>query len=457
MNNQTNNQMSKQKKKNWSVILLMAIGILFVTIAGSIFVSNTWKLMTETAKEICLSAVTIGIFFGSFFAMKNEKLAITGKALYYLGVLTSAFTSYMLVSIFDDSFQMSDYRTNCIKFSISVLLMMVEMAFIYFKQRNAFDVFIAYLLFGSMIISGALGLSFTYEAVLIIFSVEALLLSINQVLVANTAHAKKSSKVRSTILYLITMVTTSLGLFLDDLIQAWGEGEFGYVSLISFLLLAATMIGLAKNANTLSKILANVWTFVFLMSLSVDLHCNLTAIPNYYNAEVNFLLTVAFIILTRVIWHNKESQNNTVDSITYIIACLSGLSLLSHNVSSEELACVLTLGIVSILVLIWSSIINDKKYQILSGTILGLMAIYLTRSFWLSVAWWVYLLIAGIICIVIAVIKEKKSTEEDEYIQNFVAEVVDINDTDDNSSACSFGNIGNNANDLDFVNNKNND
>ena len=60
-----------------------------------------------------------------------------------------------------------------------------------------------------------------------------------------------------------------------------------------------------------------------------------------------------------------------------------------------------------------SSLKNNQKYQVLSGICLTLLTLYTTRTFWLSVAWWVYLLIAGIVCILIAILREKRNHDDD--------------------------------------------
>ena len=72
-------------KKLFSAVLL-AVGTLFVVIAGGIFVSTTWQYLPEPVKKHCLAVVTAGCFAGSYLAEKKWNLRKTAFSLYYLGV-----------------------------------------------------------------------------------------------------------------------------------------------------------------------------------------------------------------------------------------------------------------------------------------------------------------------------------------------------------------------------------
>lgn len=418
--------MEKRKSKNWSVIILMAIGILFVTVAGSIFVSNAWKLMTEEAKEVCLAAVTMGIFAASHIIRKKDGMAITGKALYYLGVVATGFTSYMMLGLLETGIAEYAAHVNAVKVAIVTLLMMTELIIIYARERMPFDVMISFFMFGLFSASLCTGFELGLFAFLLIGGIETLLLSINEAIIHTKENVKRSSKVCSTIMFWMMMYVETSGLFISDLAELFSESGLGRITVIAGLLFAATAVQLVIKRNAFSRVIANVWSAVLMLNLLVDVYINTDIIPNYYIPEFICIVIFTFVVLTRAIWRDVKKAGYSLDIFTFVISCICGLSLLCHNIESENLACVLTLGIMSFIILIWASIRNNRKYQILSGIILGLMAIYLTRAFWLSIAWWVYLLVAGIICIVIAVIKEKNSNDENEIIENMKASVEDV-------------------------------
>ena len=70
---------------------------------------------------------------------------------------------------------------------------------------------------------------------------------------------------------------------------------------------------------------------------------------------------------------------------------------------------VLILGLTGIVMLIVASLQNNKKYVVASSVTLVLLVLYLTREFWLSIAWWVYLFVAGVILVILAIKKAKEA------------------------------------------------
>lgn len=438
---------NKKESKNWSVILLMAIGVLFVTIAGCIFVSNTWKIMTDEAKEISLAAITIGIFIGSFILRKNDAFKITGKALYYLGVAASAFSTYMILGNFN--YEIEDFaEVKAFKFFISTLVMLAEIAHIYFNDKKIIDLIFSYIISNITAFSFIGCFSLSLENAILIFAIETLFLSINYFIINRNADIKDSSITVSLILYSITVISLSKIFALYCFSAIFSDYDFGYISLTAVIILASSFIILSGKKCIYNQILTTLITLVSLVEICNDIKMNLEIIPDYYSPEFSTIFVIAFIVLVNLIWYDNKKKSSFLNIVTYIIACINGLVLLSHNVQVEELACVLTLGIIALSVLLWSIFINDKKYQILSGIILGLMAIYLTRAFWLSIAWWVYLLIVGIICITIAIIKEKNIFNNNTAIKNMTVEIVDIN-------AVEETNLPTDKTELDFLSNNN--
>lgn len=62
-------------------------------------------------------------------------------------------------------------------------------------------------------------------------------------------------------------------------------------------------------------------------------------------------------------------------------------------------------------VFVWALARRCRKWVWMAGGILILVALYMTKEFWLSISWWVYLLAAGIGLIVFAAVNEKKKRE----------------------------------------------
>ena len=127
---------------------------------------------------------------------------------------------------------------------------------------------------------------------------------------------------------------------------------------------------------------------------------------DYFAVEVGSLLLGAGIVLLGIIWYDKK---NGIRVFQFGFTCMTLLVLLIHNIMVEELACLMFLGIAGIVMLVLAAIKNHKEYVIASSATLSLLALYLTREFWLSIEWWVYLFVAGVVLVGIAIKKEKEA------------------------------------------------
>ena len=67
-----------------------------------------------------------------------------------------------------------------------------------------------------------------------------------------------------------------------------------------------------------------------------------------------------------------------------------------------------TLGIISVLLIILGLLLKYKSFTYVGYVSLILVIIIQTIYLWSSMPWWVYLLLAGIVLVVLAAIKESK-------------------------------------------------
>lgn len=129
-------------------------------------------------------------------------------------------------------------------------------------------------------------------------------------------------------------------------------------------------------------------------------------LPARLEAELDGVLAGMGIVLLKHIWYDSTKS---VRVIQLVLTCMTMAALLLHNLFWGELGCVLILGLVSGIMLIVASKKNHKGYAILAAVTLIIMVLYLTRQFWLSIAWWVYLFVAGVVLIRLAIKKEKEA------------------------------------------------
>jgi len=110
------------------------------------------------------------------------------------------------------------------------------------------------------------------------------------------------------------------------------------------------------------------------------------------------------IVLFGIIWYHKCK---TVRMLQFVGLCTELAFLLFYNINMESLPNILFLGIASFLCLLVSAGLKFKNYTIAFALTLVLIVLYLTKAVWMSIAWWVYLFIAGMVLVFFAIRREK--------------------------------------------------
>lgn len=161
--------------------------------------------------------------------------------------------------------------------------------------------------------------------------------------------------------------------------------------------------------NTTGKMLFK--TFALMSGQVLAYICTNTLIPIDYYVEWGCLIWAAGVFMVRVIWENNSRGMRTLQ---FICICVI-MSVMLINAMCNSLSGVgnaLILGITGVGMLVIASIVNSRRYEVLSSVTLVVLVFYLTRSFWFSIAWWVYLFAAGVALVFLAIKKEKASKEK---------------------------------------------
>jgi|GEM_PF-5410834 len=146
-------------------------------------------------------------------------------------------------------------------------------------------------------------------------------------------------------------------------------------------------------------------------------------VPELYLSEWYMMpLVLLAFTLYKWIWKNHESVMSWVFCLTVAICLLwQGIDA----ILSKELFDVIVLGLLSLFILLVSFWKKRKRWFLLSGIILIMLAVYLSREFWLSIAWWIYLLATGVILIILASFNEyykKKGEKSNSKIKRLMQE-----------------------------------
>jgi len=145
-------------------------------------------------------------------------------------------------------------------------------------------------------------------------------------------------------------------------------------------------------------------------------------IPEVIKNEVNLIPIVLFCFAFSFIWQDKKKM---ADIVCFSIAVSSIAFLLINAMLHELLIDALLLAVAVLIMVIASFMIKRKKWFILSLSVLLFLTVYMSRSFWLSLEWWVYLLSTGIILIATASINEiqkQKGTPLKSKMSRFMSE-----------------------------------
>ncbi|MBO4749283.1 MAG: hypothetical protein J5546_03120 [Lachnospiraceae bacterium] len=110
------------------------------------------------------------------------------------------------------------------------------------------------------------------------------------------------------------------------------------------------------------------------------------------------------IVLLGIIWYDIFEK---IRSLQFVGTCLLLATLIIRNLQEPSVPNVLFLGIGTLVMLIVATLAKKKNYAIASAVALILVVLYLTRAFWLSIEWWVYLFVAGVGLVIFAIKKEK--------------------------------------------------
>jgi len=136
--------------------------------------------------------------------------------------------------------------------------------------------------------------------------------------------------------------------------------------------------------------------------------CTNSLVPADYRVEWGCFLLAACVFLIGVIWKNGGSGMRLLQ---FICACVILSVMLIHTMINAGVGNALILGMTGVGMLIVAAVFNSRRYVVLSAAVLIIMVFYLTRSFWFSVAWWVYLFAAGVVLVFLAMKKEKASKQ----------------------------------------------
>ncbi len=505
-----------KKNNNQISMVLMVVGVIFILISGSIFVTTAWQHLSENTKRVILIAIVAGLYTVSWKLREKGILSKTEHALYYLatagtGFITVSFLGgwHMINGYFASGSTIGTFN-NADRALWGFLAASVGIAYRFIKEKKVWDFGILTFIFINMFalvfeanvdnLAGIIPLT----GLVLLATVQyrdtegtgyriaqsfGLLLADFYLVYELCVHFAEIINVDSVMwwAYMLLIIPVILMVVLERTELVWSVivinwfmvlvqfmsgiddwnsythiyelAPFASTTAIAFLIMwlrgkgehyknFAIIHGLMVATQLVTFVLAKTgwissldWDVllyagmgVFLMvafipalidSVLVNdtakhimktltlLFAELAAFclapitaPEDFAVEFISVFFGAGIVVLGKIWYDRA---NGIRVAQFVLTCLTLFTLLVHNICVEELVNLMFLGVAGIIMLIVAAMNNHKEYVIASSTTLSLLALYITRDFWLSIEWWVYLLVAGIALVAIAIKKEKEA------------------------------------------------
>ena len=508
-----------ERKKNQISTLLLIVGVIFILIAGSIFVTTAWQHLSETGKRVILTGIVIGLYVASAKLREKGILTKTEHALYYLATAGTGFITVLIlggwntVNGYLDTVGTNGLMNNADRAMWGLLAASVSIAYRYFKEKKIWDFGILTFIFINMFflvfdanINDMAGVLPLIGIVLLItskyldtqnvgyriaqsigfivinyFFLGELYNTMDEVMdfsdIADfwwffaalfvdlilMVVLKRKELIYAAVTTNWFLVTLQLFCGLDEwhhdnhfiyeiipyatataisFLIMWykdREDKYKYFAIMHGLMAALEVIMffvsktewyddlgwdmlniaamcmcimIAFVFEMVDCVLVNdiakriMKTFALFFMVVSTLFLSPVIAPKDFEIEIMSLFFGTGIVLLGMIWYDKI---NGIRNVQFVLTCVTLVVLLFHNIEVEELANLMFLGITGIIMLVAASIKNHREYVIASSVTLSLLAIYLTRQFWLSIAWWVYLFVAGVILVGIAIKKEREA------------------------------------------------
>ncbi|SEL38226.1 hypothetical protein [Ruminococcus albus] len=122
-----------------------------------------------------------------------------------------------------------------------------------------------------------------------------------------------------------------------------------------------------------------------------------------FTAKVMLLIIVAFGMAVKKIWKDDKKLSSEFSQAVYMAAFLL---LIMDGLMNQSLTNSLIVLCTSLVLLIFSFVKKTRRWFLVSAAALLGLTLYITGDFLSAVAWWAYLLLAGVLLITVAAVTE---------------------------------------------------
>ena len=119
--------------------------------------------------------------------------------------------------------------------------------------------------------------------------------------------------------------------------------------------------------------------------------------------KIILVIIVLFGLAVKKIWADDKKVSSEFSQTVFMAAFLL---LIADGLMNQSLLNSLVVLSVSLVLLIYSFVRKTRRWFLVSAVALLGLTLYITGDFLAAVAWWAYLLLAGIVLIVVAAVTE---------------------------------------------------
>ncbi len=171
------------------------------------------------------------------------------------------------------------------------------------------------------------------------------------------------------------------------------------------LVLAALMFLSLIREKTPALRKSVFFTLSLIFAVSVWQNQPFWTIPEIIEREYLLLPCAAAAVMLKYIWRERE---NAAYTVTYIIICVISAILLLDAVKTEVVFDAVFIGTALIIMLAFAFFSKRKRWLAASAAGITAQAVLFTLKLYGSMAWWIYLLIAGVILIAAGIANERR-------------------------------------------------
>lgn len=364
---------------------------------GIVYVSFMWIEVFEKERFFCLTVVLVAVTLLTYMKRK----AVAYRILNSLAIIWCVFTGAdLLNSLLPEAVKMSDWGVIFVSYVVILAINVYTMR----KELLVFSIGFGIVIPYSQLISyGGYHILFSYvsHTVTTYIPFTAVMMIGLSLIVKRQMDSGKITWDDGGKRMIKAILVQSLTVFIllqASLMEGFITMGFHWNTMVIFL----TGAVLKKKSDVGKETLE---TFALAAGQLAVFNQPYFEIPANYKVEwICFILGIG-IVLLHYIWYDKAKG---IKVVNFVMTCVLLICLLLNDIAQGGLGNVLILGIAGVIILIVAAVFNQRQYVIAASVTLILLILYITRNFWLSIAWWVYLFVAGVVLVVLAIKKEKE-------------------------------------------------